>query len=85
MSASALPGVMAFLAHERMSSHCREPRLEEMLADSIIKAVMDADGVDPHELEAELRQTAALLHATQRTFIPPASARSGLRGKGGIT
>jgi hypothetical protein len=66
----------------RMSLHCREPRLEEMLADSIIKAVMDADGVDPGELETELRQTAALLHATQRTLFPPASA---LRGKRGIT
>jgi hypothetical protein len=62
-----------------------EPRLEEMLADSIIRAVMEADGVDPRELEAELRQTAALLHATQRTSIPPASARSDLRGKRGIS
>jgi hypothetical protein len=44
-----------------MSLHCREPRLEEMLADAIIQAVMEADGVDPGELEAELRQTAALL------------------------
>ena len=68
-----------------MSWHCREPRLEEMLADSIIKAVMEADGVDPGELEAELRQTAVLLDATRPTPIPPASARSDLRGKRGIT
>jgi hypothetical protein len=68
-----------------MSSQRREPRLEEMLADSIIKAVMEADGVDSRALEAELRQTAALLHATRRTPIPPASARSDLRGKRGIT
>ena len=66
-----------------MSSHCREPRLREMLSDSIIKAVMEADSVDARELEAELRQTAALLHATRRTLIPPASARSDL--KKGIT
>ena len=46
-----------------MSSHYREPRLEDMLADSIVKAVMEADGVDPRKLEAELRQTAALLGA----------------------
>jgi hypothetical protein len=44
-----------------MSSHCREPRLKDMLADSIVKAMMEADGVDQRELEAELRQTAALL------------------------
>jgi hypothetical protein len=51
-----------------MSSHCREPRLKDMLADSIVKAMMEADGVDQRELEAELRQTAALLRATQHTL-----------------
>jgi hypothetical protein len=56
-----------------------------MLADSVVKAVMEADSVDPRTLEAELRRTAALLHATRRTSIPPTSARSDLRGKGGIT
>jgi hypothetical protein len=65
-----------------MSSHCREPRLAEMLADPIVKAIMEADGVDSRELEAELQQTAALLHATPRALLPPASA---LRGKRGIT
>ncbi len=34
----------------------REPTLEEILSDSIIRAVMAADGVDPQELEAALRQ-----------------------------
>ena len=68
-----------------MSSHCREPRLEEMLADPIIKAVMEADSVDSRALEAELQQTAALLHATRRALIPPTSAQSDLRGKRGIT
>jgi hypothetical protein len=71
------------MKEHRMSSHCREPRLEEM-ADPIVKAVMEADGVDLRELEAELQQTATLLHATRRAFIPPASARAGLRGKRGI-
>jgi hypothetical protein len=32
----------------------REPTLKDMLSDSIIRAVMDADGVDPHELEMML-------------------------------
>jgi hypothetical protein len=68
-----------------MSSQHREPRLEEMLADSIIKAVMEADGVDPHKLETELRQTAALLRATRAHLIRPASARSDLQEKRGIT
>ncbi len=63
-----------------MTLNCRELRLKEMLGDSIIKTVMEADGVDSHELETELRRTAALLHATRR-----ARARPDLRGKGGIT
>jgi hypothetical protein len=68
-----------------MSSHCPELRLEEILADSIIQAVMEADGVDSRELEAEFRETAALLHATRPTLMPPSSARSDIRGKSGIT
>jgi hypothetical protein len=44
-----------------------------MLADSIVKAVMEADGVDPRELETELRRTAALLRATRRTPKSPDS------------
>jgi hypothetical protein len=50
-----------------MSLRDSELRLEDMLADSIVRAVMKADGVDPRELEAQLRQTAALLRTTQRT------------------
>ena len=33
-----------------------EPTLEDILADSIIKAVMKADGVDPHQLAAMLKE-----------------------------
>jgi hypothetical protein len=35
--------------------HC-EPTLEDILSDPIIKAVMSADGVDPRELAAMLRE-----------------------------
>jgi hypothetical protein len=34
----------------------REPTLEEILSEPIIRAVMEADGVDRQELEAMLRQ-----------------------------
>ena len=51
-----------------MRSRRREPRLEEMLADPLVKAVMKADIVDPRELEAELRRTAALMRMTRRTL-----------------
>jgi hypothetical protein len=49
------------MKEHRMTSQHREPRLEEMLADPIVRAVMEADGVDLRELEAELQQTATLL------------------------
>jgi hypothetical protein len=36
--------------------HRREPTLKEILSDSIVTALMDADGVDPNELEAMLKK-----------------------------
>ena len=33
-----------------------EPTLEDILSDCIIKAVMKADGVDPHQLAAMLKE-----------------------------
>ena len=37
---------------------CREPSLQDILSDPIIQAVISADGVDPGELDAMLRQVA---------------------------
>jgi hypothetical protein len=34
----------------------REPTLDEILSDSIVIAVMEADGIDPQELSTTLRQ-----------------------------
>jgi hypothetical protein len=34
----------------------REPTLEDILSDSIIKAMMKADGVAPHQLAAMLKE-----------------------------
>jgi hypothetical protein len=33
-----------------------EPTLEDILSDSIIKAMMKTDGVDPHQLAAMLKE-----------------------------
>jgi hypothetical protein len=33
-----------------------EPTLDKILSDSIIEAVMKADGVDPHQLAAMLKE-----------------------------
>ena len=39
----------------------REPTLNGILSDSIVRAVMEADGVNPHELEVMLRRVAQRL------------------------
>jgi hypothetical protein len=43
----------------------REPTITEMLSDSIVMAMMAADGVDPIVLEAQLRATATATAARQ--------------------
>jgi hypothetical protein len=53
---------MALLPNRRsdlpIDSHYREFTITEILSDSIVKAVMKADGVDPGALEAQLRSMA---------------------------
>jgi hypothetical protein len=39
-----------------VSWYQHEPTLDEILCDSIIEAVMKADGVDPHQLAAMLKE-----------------------------
>ena len=39
----------------------REPTISEILSDSLVQAVMEADGVDPQVLEFELRTLAEQL------------------------
>jgi hypothetical protein len=49
----------------------REPTLAEMLSDSIVMAMMKADGVDPIALEAELRGLAQRSGLDQTCSIVP--------------
>ncbi len=49
----------------RMNWCRREPTLTEILSDSIVQAVMEADGVDPKVLEALLRFVAEKLAAVR--------------------
>jgi hypothetical protein len=44
----------------------REPTLNEMLSDPLIKLVMRADGVDPEQLRPQL-------HAVARSLVRPPS------------
>jgi hypothetical protein len=45
----------------------REPTITEILSDSIVRAVMEADGVDPIALEAQLRSMAKGLIRVRNT------------------
>jgi hypothetical protein len=53
----------------------REPTIAEILADSIVKVVMRADGVDPELLERDLRSMAQTIEANSRIAL-----KSRLRG-----
>jgi hypothetical protein len=44
----------------------REPTLEDILSDPIVRVVMKADGVDPRRLESTLREMALGLRAARR-------------------
>jgi hypothetical protein len=50
-----------------------EPTLKEALSDPMTRAVMDADGVDPRELERRLNEIAASLRqrSTRQIACPP--------------
>jgi hypothetical protein len=44
-----------------------EPSISEILSDSIVKAMMRADGVDPKLLERDLRRMAVTVQGSART------------------
>lgn len=48
--------------------HDHEPTIAEVLSDSIVKAVMSADGVDPEMLERELRSIARIMQVDRPTL-----------------
>jgi hypothetical protein len=54
-----------------MNWYYREPSLEEMLSDPIVRAMMDADGVDPHRLEAMLKEVGRNLGALRSAGFHP--------------
>ena len=54
-----------------MNRSHREPTLDEILSDSIVRALMEADGVDPQDLAATLRLTARKLVRRGRSTSQP--------------
>ena len=45
----------------------REPTMDEMLSDPIVRAVMAADNVDPKDLERGLMSVASMLRSAEGT------------------
>ena len=55
-------------SHVMRRSRC-EPSLRELLSDPVIQAVMEADGVDPDGLDADLSETARALRRRPTSWV----------------
>jgi hypothetical protein len=75
MSASLAKETSPTNQRGNMHWYHREPTLKEMLSDSIVRAVMRADGVHPHEIEAILVQV-----SPRPLPYPPPQAGEGWEG-----
>jgi hypothetical protein len=53
-----------------MDRHYREPTLEDILSDSIVRAMMAADGVNPRELKMMLTRVGARHVRDDEGWIP---------------
>jgi hypothetical protein len=60
-----------------MDARACDLSLTEALADPVVRAVMDADGVDPRKLAAELREMAAALNLFDRAPVITDARRCG--------
>jgi hypothetical protein len=65
--------------------HGREPTIAEMLSDSMVKAVMRADGVDPEMLERELRSIARIVQVDRSALRSSLRKRIGAKIKHKLT
>jgi hypothetical protein len=59
----------------------REPTIAEILSDSMVKAMMRADGVDPEMLERDLRSIAQTIEANSRLSLCSSPRKRGPRGQ----
>src|SRR5262249_14312984 len=71
----ALTSIGRHVRSPTMNWHHREPTLDEILSDSIVRAVMEVDGVNPHELETMLRRGAQRLRTARRGGESPRDER----------
>jgi len=61
----------------------RDPTIAELLSDPLIRAIMEADGVDPMELKAMMRRLAARCLSRPRAAPELARASAGSRARRG--
>src|SRR5262249_27248518 len=76
----ALTSIGRHVRSPTMNWHHREPTLDEILSDSIVRAVMEVDGVNPHELETMLRRGAQRLRDARRGGERPEDGGGDLGG-----
>ena len=57
---------LVILAMLPMNRRRREATLEEIFSDPVVRAMMEADGVNPHELATMLQQVAQRLRTARR-------------------
>jgi len=58
-----------------------DPTISELLSDPLVRAIMEADGVDPMELKAMMRCLAARCRNRPRAAPELARARAGSRAR----
>jgi len=70
---ASIPQLVALVILAMLPMNCRsrEATLQEILSDPVVKAMMDADGVNPHELAAMLQQVAHRLRPARREDESP--------------
>src|SRR6516165_9007788 len=65
---ASVPQLVALVILAILPMNCRrrEATLEEIFSDPVVRAMMEADGVNPHELETMLQQVAQRLRTAGR-------------------
>jgi hypothetical protein len=65
---ASIPQFVALVILAMLPMNCRrrEATLEEIFSDPVVKAMMEADGVNPHELATMLQQVAQRLRTAGR-------------------
>ena len=69
---ASVPQLVALVILAMLPMNCRrrEATLEEIFSDPVVRAMMEADGVNPHELATMLQQVAQRLRPARRDESP---------------